>query len=268
MGRVGELTPSARPGWNHPETYRSQGRPPATQRQRLNDALTENLLWMYLVLTKEEGMKKGIIKVLTILAPLLLMFNNGCSVYSGVSKSGTTVYLTGYTHFLMFASHWVKRCVEGPTELSCTELDVNSSRAPVPVASPNTPRDTNTTYRPSNRRDTSRRPETVVTGVGPETNRLKGRDPRAIESKLTQEMQRKLSKKLKMLRMCRNNYNKKLRKLVLKAVITPDGTIKTLSSEKMTEGSNFHNCISRVLKFTQLSEHQLQKVTIKNQVTF
>ena len=60
-----------------------------------------------------------------IVSLCFLVFTPGCSYYSGVSKKGRNIYLSGGTRMLLFETHWIKRCREkGKDRLLCEKLKV------------------------------------------------------------------------------------------------------------------------------------------------
>ena len=83
------------------------------------------------------------IAVAVVAAPL-----SACISYSGVTKSGEQLYISGATNYFVFSQPWVRRCDVDGNQLHCEELSEQASAprarregapkpaAPAPAPSP------------------------------------------------------------------------------------------------------------------------------------
>ena len=67
-----------------------------------------------------------------ILAVMAIVLTS-CYSYSGISKFGKHVYVSGQTSILIFHSFWLKRCYETEKELYCTNLEIKDNYINVPL---------------------------------------------------------------------------------------------------------------------------------------
>lgn len=83
---------------------------------------------------------KALVATLALLCAGVL--SAGCVSYSGISRHGDAIYITGATTFLIFSEHWVKKCTPGPLEgseaLTCHQLEVTDLSGPPTYYAPST----------------------------------------------------------------------------------------------------------------------------------
>ena len=186
---------------------------------------------------------------------------NGCASYSGVDRKGKFVYLTGSTTFLMFSSHWVKKCVEKTSRLECKELDVVAAKSNIDFSKKSTThagndrekelRTTRATKWPSLQR---------TTGVKQWNFPPLGDFPIEVEQRLKKNRQ--------LLVGCRNVYNKSIRKITLRVAIEKDGSIGYFGIDNIDSSSQFYSCISKIFRSLPFEESKLDKRLYSKDLVF